>query len=764
MSARNPRTPDCAGKPLAGFSRPALEHFPLESRGSERRENARAFESGAISSRPAESTRSASALERLPAKRTPVSVAKLRQTKNVAPVSESTRPESALVDFRDAAIAILDDVTATHGLDAADVLAAVANLVSAITPEAGQSGQSLAGIARKLAELEAQLLHGGRTDPAVTVKRALDQIDGQLEHIPLKSSGFERQEYAPAFEAGAISCRPGDSTRWTSALGESTVGEPSPADPGRPIEPSDPMSAGGIASKPADALATSSEACGTEAARSPPDARDATEGRATTSAPSDPSNAPTLGSGPARTPADPAEEIAIAATIESLTIRMAAVHRQALQQGALEAGPGGTHGALRNSEASFARGGSAPETGGEIGAGETAIREASDARARMDGHLRRLETKIDALARRADTEAAAAFRHHADLIARRIEATQHQLAKRLDTGLAAASVETGIVEDMLWALAARCDIRGDPEGTVATLEQSLCAVRDQLDRLEERLSSLAPAPVAGALERTSVACGTEAEAPPTGPGSAHSGAAIGCFYRPDGVPSIAPPTQEEATHVAGASLDAIAEATMRIADRLSQIEARLSSASRAVAELISRDYAPSPALPWSEVRPMAGGHATGQAGAAGAGSERERTDPTARRVGPDPDTDTLIEPGTGFTPPLQRHNSHESLLPGPDGGEGGSGRTDFIESGPSQRGPVPAARREGLGATAMRRVRRVWSAIFSGSALLRSTAGERPPRRQARPASHEAPEASSASSGAAVRPPRAAAWRGGGDA
>jgi hypothetical protein len=39
------------------------------------------------------------------------------------------------------------------------------------------------------------------------------------EHIPLESIRFERQEYAPAFESGAISCRPGDSTRWTSALG-----------------------------------------------------------------------------------------------------------------------------------------------------------------------------------------------------------------------------------------------------------------------------------------------------------------------------------------------------------------------------------------------------------------------------------------------------------------------------------------------------------------------------------------------------------------
>jgi hypothetical protein len=38
-----------------------------------------------------------------------------------------------------------------------------------------------------------------------------------LEHIPLKSIRFERQEYAPAFESGAISCRPGESTRWTSA-------------------------------------------------------------------------------------------------------------------------------------------------------------------------------------------------------------------------------------------------------------------------------------------------------------------------------------------------------------------------------------------------------------------------------------------------------------------------------------------------------------------------------------------------------------------
>jgi hypothetical protein len=40
----------------------------------------------------------------------------------------------------------------------------------------------------------------------------------RLEHIPLKSIQFERQEYAQAFESGAISYRPGDSTWPESAL------------------------------------------------------------------------------------------------------------------------------------------------------------------------------------------------------------------------------------------------------------------------------------------------------------------------------------------------------------------------------------------------------------------------------------------------------------------------------------------------------------------------------------------------------------------
>jgi hypothetical protein len=46
----------------------------------------------------------------------------------------------------------------------------------------------------------------------------------RLEHIPLESIRFERQEYAPAFESGAISGRPGDSTRWTSALARKLTG------------------------------------------------------------------------------------------------------------------------------------------------------------------------------------------------------------------------------------------------------------------------------------------------------------------------------------------------------------------------------------------------------------------------------------------------------------------------------------------------------------------------------------------------------------
>jgi hypothetical protein len=47
--------------------------------------------------------------------------------------------------------------------------------------------------------------------------RSTDRID-PLEHIPLESTRFERREHAPAFESGAISCRPGESTRWTCAL------------------------------------------------------------------------------------------------------------------------------------------------------------------------------------------------------------------------------------------------------------------------------------------------------------------------------------------------------------------------------------------------------------------------------------------------------------------------------------------------------------------------------------------------------------------
>jgi putative copper resistance protein D len=51
-------------------------------------------------------------------------------------------------------------------------------------------------------------------------ERVADEAGSEtaLEHIPLESIRFERQEYAPAFDSGAIPGRPGESTRWTSAL------------------------------------------------------------------------------------------------------------------------------------------------------------------------------------------------------------------------------------------------------------------------------------------------------------------------------------------------------------------------------------------------------------------------------------------------------------------------------------------------------------------------------------------------------------------
>jgi NADH-quinone oxidoreductase subunit M len=53
---------------------------------------------------------------------------------------------------------------------------------------------------------------------AVAIDALIKNYDAALEHIPLESTRFERQEYAPAFESGAISGRPGDSTRSESAL------------------------------------------------------------------------------------------------------------------------------------------------------------------------------------------------------------------------------------------------------------------------------------------------------------------------------------------------------------------------------------------------------------------------------------------------------------------------------------------------------------------------------------------------------------------
>jgi hypothetical protein len=414
----------------------------------------------------------------------------------------------------------------------------------------------------------------------------------------------------------------------------------------------------------------------------------------------DASEVPSADASRAHDPHGRASKIEIDAAIRHLTMRMAAIHREALRRG----GSDGGGGAATRSEAARERRGPSVETSAEAsrGAGAPAIDLASETSAVLTTLLRRLEAKVDTLVGKAAAEASsAADRHQTDLLARRIESSELQLAKRLDAGFAAAAVETRVIEDMLRALAARSEAQGDLASALATLDHSVGAIRERLDRIEEQIASLTHAPRTVELGRQA----TEHAA-----ASSH-------------------PERETADRQVGAALDAIRDALSGIAERLQLVETHLSAAYQGFSGTTPWRRAPLPVLPWSESKIEPGRRGTEKGHAEGHGSLFGHDSDKARRAGLDPsaETDVLIEPGSGFAPLLESFGPRAVHNPGLDNDEGGGGRTDFIEAArravraahgpleprPAEHAAAPPETRESLGAKARRLVHIVRCSIFS---------------------------------------------------
>jgi hypothetical protein len=521
-------------------------------------------------------------------------------------------PETALtrdlgLDARSTSEAI-EDASAAHRTRAADVLAAVADLVSAGLNDTVEPGSTFNGLARRLEELEARLVNARGQDDSL-MPRA---VSGQVE------TGIEA---AAAVETGAM--EPGASAHGTAAR-------------------------------------------------------------------NDVSGGPSVEAGRDHEPHGGASKIEIDAAIRQLTIRMAAIHREALRRG--------------GSEAARERRGPSVATSAEVsqGAGAPAVDRASETSAALTTHLRRLEAKVDALVGKAAAEASsAADRHQTDLLARRIESSELQLAKRLDAGLAAAAVETRVIENMLRALAARSEAQGDLAGAVAALDRSVGAISERLDRIEAQITSLAHAPRTVDL----------------GPNHATEHAATRSHLE-----------RETADRQVGAALDAIRDALSGIAERLQLVETHLSAAHQGFSAAFPWRRAPAAVLPWCESKLAPGGRGTETGHAEGHGSLFGHDSDKAHRAGPDPnaDADILIEPRSGFAPLLEPFSPGAVRNPRLDHDEGGGGRTDFIEAArravraaqvpleprPAEPAGGPPEIRESLGAKARRLARIVRCSIF----------------------------------------------------
>lgn len=259
--------------------------------------------------------------------------------------------------------------------------------------------------------------------------------------------------------------------------------------------------------------------------------------------------------------------------------------------------------------------------------------------------LRRVETKIDALARNAEAEARSAEdRHRADLLARQVEATERHLVKRLDSGFSAASVETRVIEDMLRALAARFEARGQ-EGSPAP-EQSIGRIAELVDRIETLLGSF-----------SRHARGDDVAPAPGPPGSG-----------------------DEIDRTFAAASSRIQESIAHVLERLATIEASVSALRRATTDR--------PPVTESEAAPASTSPGAGAVSSArdgirmyGTALEPGFEDAFSADLADALEPDVPVEPGRGFVPPGDPYAfriAPRSILDREL--EGGGRRAEFIEA------------------------------------------------------------------------------------
>jgi phage shock protein A len=592
-----------------------------------------------------------------------------RASDAATPATDSTRGDPIGESGEDrAGTEAFDGRSAATARQAAEVACAVAELVSAATDATAQQETSFAALARRLQELEARLHQVGRTDDAVAVKRALSRIETQFQEMN------ELRPQSPPKSSDAA-------TPAAQGVREPTVHDRRPTDAPRDERNPSFAAAGGQPPTPSET-------------------NDDTSG----------SSGSFRGSRRARRPGDHAAGAELDAHIRNLTLRMAAAHKDALRRDALEAqketssgeAPLGTEPSVDRTEPHGSR-----YAGARLGTRATAFDPSAPSRAMAD-MLGRYESKIDDLVSKAQhaAEAAAADRHQADLLARRIESAELQIAKRLNAGFATASVESRVVEDMLRALVARSEALNDLGGSLTRLEMSVTTIRERLDRIETRVGTTIPSTTTRESALDDDVAANAAGGNPTR----------------QVVQSTPRSGWSETDSKVGASLDAIQDAIARITDSLKGIEAHLASANPRPRCTAEPKGLRSAVLPWldgqtkraqdtAKDRPPSRHWAIGQ------------TEHKAGRFDADREAEPeiLIEPGSGFTPPLEFKGPRPGPDPGLDTDEGVNGPVDFIEaarramrtargnalSDPADEAPEPPEPRKNLAAMARRIARAV---------------------------------------------------------
>lgn len=595
-----------------------------------------------------------------------------------------------------AAIEVVEQRSATTRSEAAEVLAAVAKLVSASETKRDAASETFSELSKKLDELEIRLRENNSCGADSLLKSALTELEARLQT-------FARRRAPVAVET--------DDHMTAQQVAATLV--PAPSRP--PLAPANiPLSPGHVAaSNDARAPSNSGKVAGADAI--------------TIEQADFPALSAALGDGPST-----GAIVALETGIRDLTARMETMRNSGSrarrstdeinQPSMVEKRESEIEwrGAMIAENLEGRNHAAAPRAGAALEAAANEILALLKEPTRA-GALQMIEAKLDALTNKAEQAIAQAREpDHYEELSRHVEATHRQLTARFEAGLAATAVETNTLKDLVRTLAEKIESVAGAHATgpaIEALEREIAKIAERIDGVDKGLASL-PAleqSIAALFEQIEATRRTAAQAaevaaqnaqrrrPPetSSEGANRPGSSFEREQRVTHEIAELRALQDEADRRNHLTLSAVQETVGKIADRLAKIETDLGEMrpthlSPLLAPSLTPIFAPRPERRQDgALNPGAINAAASNAGIvkpkeSGAAGAFARDGEWVEKLYPEKGSggspraveaaDFLIEPGSGF--PRRREKAEPPLPDLPPvvsrEREGGAGRADFI--------------------------------------------------------------------------------------